>query len=337
MSALYRSSVSMPSTLIKGRTTFISLIGRLFSSASRNNKDNINPRRAILYVPGNDLRKIHKVRSVNVDCAVLDCEDGVAMSMKSEARNLISTIDENFDFGRSEYAVRINSIDSDLADEDLRSVLASKRLPDTIMIPKVEDVNHVVWIDEKIKSHLKSSSHNRKLSLVIFIESAKSLLNLKKICETAVNLLNNQMCSIEGLVFGSDDFCADIGATRSTEGLELLTARQIFVIVAKCFRLQAIDMVHINYKDTDGLLKISTEGAKMGFTGKQVIHPNQVSIVQKAFSPSEEKIKWATDLIRQFELHQKEGKGAFTFQGAMIDKPLLLQAQNIIKIAKTIS
>lgn len=337
MYALYRSSVSMSSTLMKGRTTFISMISRLFSSASRNNRDNIKPRRAILYVPGNDRRKIDKVRTVNVDCAVLDCEDGVAMSMKSEARNLISTIDENFDFGRSEYAVRINSIDSGLADEDLRSILTSKRLPDTIMIPKVEDVNHVVWIDEKIKSYLKSSSNNRKLSLVIFIESAKSFLNLQKICESAVNLLNNKMCSIEGLVFGSDDFCADIGATRSTEGLELLAARQIFVIVAKCFRLQAIDMVHINYKDIDGLSKISTEGAKMGFTGKQVIHPNQVPIVQKAFSPSEEKIKWATDLIRQFELHQKEGRGAFTFQGAMIDKPLLLQAQNIINIAKIIS
>lgn len=335
MYPIYRNCVSMASTAIKGRTTLFSMVSRMFSSTFRNNKDNMNPRRAILYVPGNDRRKIDKIRSVNVDCAVLDCEDGVALNMKSEARNLISTIDENYDFGQSEYAVRINSIDSDLAEEDLRCILSSKRLPDTVMIPKVEDINHIQWINDKIKIHLKNSLNNRKLSLVLFIESAKSLLNLQKICESAVHILNNEICSIEGLVFGSDDFCADIGATRSSEGLELLTARQLFVIVAKCFRLQAIDMVHINYKDIEGLSKVSIEGAKMGFTGKQVIHPNQVPIVQRAFSPSAEKIKWATDLIQQFELHQREGKGAFTFQGAMIDKPLLLQAQNIIKIAKS--
>ena len=337
MYAFYRSSVNMVSTSLKGKRAFISMSSRMFSSTCRNNKDNIKPRRAILYVPGNDRRKIDKVRSVNVDCAVLDCEDGVALNMKSEARNLISTIDENFDFGQSEYVVRINSIDSGLAEEDLRSILSSKRLPDTIMIPKVQDTSHIEWIKEKIKFYLKNFPNNKKLSLVLFVESAKSLLNLQKICESAVNLLNNEILCIEGLVFGSDDFCADIGATRSTEGLELLTARQMFVIVAKCFRLQAIDMVHINYKDIDGLSKASIEGAKMGFTGKQVIHPSQVPIVQKAFSPSAEKVKWATDLIQQFELHQKEGKGAFTFQGAMIDKPLLLQAQNIIKIAKAIS
>lgn len=334
MNRFYRNSVVLLSRPYKGRNLFVSLRHRLFSSA---NRDVVKARRAILYVPGHDLRKIDKVRSVGVDSAVLDCEDGVAMNMKSEARNVISKIDESFKFGRSEYAVRINSIESGFAEEDLRAVLSSKRLPDAIMIPKVEEENHVMWINDKLKSFLNVPEEYHKLSLVLFVESAKSLLNLAKICENAIQLLNNEMFRLDGLVFGSDDFCADIGATRSTEGLELLTARQMFVIIAKCFRLQAIDMVHINYKDLDGLLKVSADSAKMGFTGKQVIHPSQVSIVQKAYSPSEEKIKWATDLIKQFELHQKEGKGAFTFQGAMIDRPLLLQAQNIINIAKIIS
>lgn len=337
---MYRFSqkcVNMPYRLYKGRSLFVFDFRGLFSSASRRFGDAIRPRRAILYVPGNDLRKIEKVRTTGVDCAVLDCEDGVARNKKSEARNLISNIDENFSFGRSEYAVRINSIDSGLAEEDLKSILKGTRLPETIMIPKVEHESHITWIGEKIRSHLNVARNHHKLSLILFVESAKSLLNLKQMCEYAMKVLNNESYELEGLVFGSDDFCADIGATRSVEGLELLTARQLFIIIAKCFRLQAIDMVHINYKDLDSLLKVSTEGAKMGFTGKQVIHPSQVSVVQKAFSPSEDKIKWATELVQQFELHQKEGKGAFTFQGAMIDKPLLLQAQNIINIAKVIS
>lgn len=335
MSGFYTNCLKRCFCYSKGRLRLVSIFNRLFSSVSRN-RDTIQPRRAILYVPGNDRRKIDKIRSVDVDCAVLDCEDGVAINKKSEARHLISEIDDSYDFGRSEYAVRINSIDSGFAEEDLRTILSGKRLPDTLMFPKVEDVNHVEWIRSKLNSYLKVAQYPHKLSLVFFIESAKSFLNLKDICEKSVNSVNNESFQLEGLVFGSDDFCADIGATRSTEGMELLTARQMFIIIAKCFKLQAIDMVHINYKDLDSLSKVASEGAKMGFTGKQVIHPNQVPIVQKAFSPSNEKVKWAKDLIKEFEQHQKEGKGAFTFQGAMIDKPLLLQAENIIKLAETI-
>ena len=74
----------------------------------------------------------------------------------------------------------------------------------------------------------------------------------------------------------------------------------------------------------------------MGFTGKQAIHPIQVPIIQKAFSPSEQKIEWATKLIQEFNKYQSEGKGAFVFEGQMIDRPLLLQAMNIVKIAKAI-
>lgn len=78
----------------------------------------------------------------------------------------------------------------------------------------------------------------------------------------------------------------------------------------------------------------SLEGANMGFTGKQVIHPSQVEIVQSAFTPSDEKIEWARELVNAFTEHQKSGKGAFTFRGHMIDMPLLLQARNILQMVE---
>ena len=77
-------------------------------------------------------------------------------------------------------------------------------------------------------------------------------------------------------------------------------------------------------------MKTSQESASMGFTGRQVIHPGQVEIVQRAYAPSEEKVEWATQLIREFREHEKSGKGAFNFRGSMIDMPSVLQAQNII-------
>ena len=106
---------------------------------------------------------------------------------------------------------------------------------------------------------------------------------------------------------------------------------------AKAFGLQAIDLVHIDFKDLEGLKKYSESGARMGFTGKQVIHPGQVKVVHEAFKPSEKKIEWATSLIKEFEEHVSGGKGAFVFRGAMIDAPLVKQAENIVHLAKKIT
>ena len=86
----------------------------------------------------------------------------------------------------------------------------------------------------------------------------------------------------------------------------------------------------------EGLKEQSEEGSKLGFTGKQAIHPTQVPVIQKAFTPSEEKIEWASNLIKEFNKYQSEGKGTFVFEGQMIDRPLLLQAMNIVNIANAI-
>lgn len=173
------------------------------------------------------------------------------------------------------------------------------------------------------------------MNLIIFVESGKSLLSMKELCQHS-KVLEEQGAPfvLDGAVFGSDDFCADIGATRTSGASELMFARQYFVTVAKTFRLQAIDLVHIDFKDLDGLVRQSIEGARMGYTGKQVIHPIQIEAVQKAFSPSPERMEWARQLISAFEAHQQTGKGAFTFRGHMIDMPLLLQAKNVLQTAQ---
>jgi len=86
-------------------------------------------------------------------------------------------------------------------------------------------------------------------------------------------------------------------------------------------------------QDLNGLEKQSIEGARMGFTGKQVIHPSQIEVVQRAFTPSPEKLEWARELTAAFQNHQSSGQGAFTFRGHMIDMPLLLQARNILQMS----
>ncbi|CAI9716959.1 citrate lyase subunit beta, mitochondrial [Octopus vulgaris] len=296
---------------------------------------NYIPRKAVLYVPGSDVKKLNKIPSLKADCIVLDCEDGVAYNKKEEARMNISKMLGEIEFGKADCTVRINSISTGMTEKDLRQILTASRLPQTLLLPKVDYVQEIeefTSLFEEICGQYKITSW--KPALITSVETSIGLLNLQAILQRFTEL-SQTGCHyyLDGVLFGSDDFCADIGATRSREGSELLYARQKIVATAKAFRLQVIDMVDINFKDLDSLKILCEEGARMGFTGKQVIHPSQIPIVQAAFSPSPEKVAWATELIKQFEEHQIQGKGAFTYHGQMIDMPLLLQAKNIVKMA----
>jgi citrate lyase subunit beta-like protein len=98
--------------------------------------------------------------------------------------------------------------------------------------------------------------------------------------------------------------------------------------------LQAIDKVYIDFRDVEGLRLEAQEGARLGFSGKQIIHPNQVAVVQEAFTPSDEAIEYAQRVVRAFSASQKEGRGAFALDGKMIDMPLLRNAQKVLDRAK---
>ncbi|XP_069061175.1 citramalyl-CoA lyase, mitochondrial isoform X1 [Pleurodeles waltl] len=326
------------------------------------------PRRALLYIPGNDERKIQKIPSLNVDCAVLDCEDGVALNKKGKAAatskvtdiigrsnnegggqqwwligkipvdartQILKTLDE-LDFGHAERCVRINAVSSSLAREDLEVILQARSLPSSLMLPKVENAEEIKWLAETFSRYSQGRTLQDPIHLITFVETAIGLLNFKDVCEEALRIGPQVGLHLDGVVFGAEDFRASIGATSSKETQELLYARQHIIVVAKAFGLQAIDLVYIDYRDGAGLAKQSREGALMGFTGKQVIHPNQIPIVQEQFTPSAERIQWAHKLISAFQEHQELGKGAFTFRGSMIDLPLLKQAQNLVTLATAI-
>ncbi|KAI3356420.1 hypothetical protein L3Q82_017636 [Scortum barcoo] len=264
--------------------------------------------RAVLYCPGNDERKLRKLASLDVDCAVLDCEDGVALSKKTEARETIPRMLAELDLGRTEKCVRVNSVSSGLAEADLEVILQAEVLPPAIMLPKVEDTQEVQWFVDRFQRNLKGRALTEPVRLVTFVETAVGLLNFKAVCEEIHQIAPKAGLHHDGVVFGSDDFCASIGATRTKDARELLYARQKVVVTTKAFGLQAIDLVYIDYKDVEGLRRQAREGALMGFTGKQVIHPGQIQAVQEEFSPSPERVQWAKELIAAFDQHQKEGK-----------------------------
>ncbi|XP_013381030.1 citramalyl-CoA lyase, mitochondrial [Lingula anatina] len=294
------------------------------------------PRRAMLYVPGDSEKKIHKISTLDVDCAVMDCEDGVALNKKKEARETIASVlsEGKYDFGRTERGVRCNQVTSGFAEDDFKVLFGAKVVPDLLLVPKVDTVDEMEWIADKLKVYLGERQMGAPLNLIFQIESAIGLINLHQIILKGLEKSEDGVFHLTGIMFGSDDFCANIGASRTLDAYELTYVRQKIVVHAKAYNLQAIDMVQINFKDLNALREQSLQGSRMGFTGKQVIHPNQVAVVQTAFSPSEEQIQWATEMIEAFNEHQKSGKGAFVFRGVMIDMPSVLQARNIVQLVQ---
>jgi len=297
-----------------------------------------------MYVPGHDPRKLQKIPKLGVDCAVLECEDGVALNMKEEARkNIKSALKEHETYGNIDVALRINSVSSGLMGLDLDAVIGDSlgpplppdQLPHTILLPKVDTVEELQTFTEKFKSVKLGRSYCPYL--IIYVESSEGLMNMREVLQHAVKYSAQEVYTIDGVVFGSDDFCADIGAERTAAGTEMLYARQKVLAVAKMFKLQAIDMVYIDIKDKEGLKTTSEEGARFGYTGRQVIHPGQVEVVNAAFTPSPARVEWATQLVKGFQDHQASGQGAFTFRGQMIDMPLLKQAHNVLQIVGKIT
>jgi citrate lyase beta subunit len=162
--------------------------------------------------------------------------------------------------------------------------------------------------------------------MLVGVETAKGILNLKEIAESDRRL--------EAIIFGAEDYAASIGATRTRDATEVLYARSAVVTACAANDLQAIDMVYIDFRDIEGLRLEAQQGAGLGFNGKQIIHPNQVAPVQEAFTPSAEAIEYAQRVVEAFTSSQKEGRGAFALDGKMIDMPLLKNAQKVLERAK---
>lgn len=282
-------------------------------------------RRALLYMPGDDVHKIEKATRLRVDCICMDMEDGVALNKKEEARQTIARCLRELDFGRAEQLVRINGVGTGLEEADLEVVLPFR--PDGIVIPKVERTEQVIQVSSRIGDLEQANGITvGSTTLVVIVESALGIVNLREIAASDRRLT--------ALVFGAEDLAADMGAVRTPSAWEVFYARSALVTNAAAFNLQAIDMVYVDYHDEAGLREEAIQGMRMGFSGKQVIHPNQVRPVQDSYTPDGAAVAEAQALLSEFEAHQSRGIGAFAYQGKMVDAPMIRNAERVLERAR---
>lgn len=282
-------------------------------------------RRALLYMPGDDERKIAKAAGLPVDSVVLDLEDSVAMVCKNNARENVAKALKEIDFQGSERLIRINPFSSGLTEADLEVVLPAK--PDGILLSKTMCAEDVQKLSKKISEVEKSNGweHN-SIAILAIIESALGIINLNEIAKSDPRLV--------ALICGGEDLATDINATRTRAGWELFYARSAVVLHAGAYKLQAIDMVTTDFSDPNALEDEAIHSLEMGFSGKQIIHPNQIEPVQEAFTPDDDEIQYALSLIKKYEESEQNGQAAFAVDGVMVDLPVIVRAQRLLRRAR---
>lgn len=193
-------------------------------------------------------------------------------------------------------------------------------------------------IDHALSTTASSSTPRPPISILALIESAKSITNLREICTTTP--------SLSGLIFAAEDFALDLSITRTPSLSEFLYARSAIVTAARAHDIPSvIDLVCTSYssasaggsddKDPMAILRREAQdGKRLGFNGKQCIHPTQVPIVQEVFSPEQKELEWAVRVSIADQKAAEQGRGAWTFQGKMIDMPVAEKARAIVKKAR---
>jgi len=282
-------------------------------------------RRSLLFVPGDSRRKIEKAVTLGADCVCLDLEDGVALNQKQAARDAIAKALRTLNFGRSERMVRVNQYGSGWEVEDLAHTLAAR--PESVLLPKVENAEALQWLDEQISAAEKAHGWpSGEIEMLAMVETARGVINLKEIAGASPRLT--------ALIFGAEDLAGDIGAIRTREAWEVFYARSAVVTHAAAFGLQALDMVFVDYSDSAGLLHEAQQGARMGYSGKQLIHPNQIEPVHTAFTPDDAAIAHAQRVVQAAQEHQASGLGAFSLDGKMVDRPVVKAAEQVLAKAR---
>jgi len=274
-----------------------------------------------LYLPGNNPGMFLNAGLHSPDGVILDLEDSVAPDRKDEARILVRNALRSVNFYGAERMVRINQGERGL--EDLESVIPHN--VHLVLVPKCEDPDSLRSIEKKIQAIKKADMKPSPVFLMPIIESAMGVERAFEIASATPNVV--------ALAIGLEDYTADLGVQRTREGSESLYARQRLVVAAKAAGIQPIDSVFSDVADMEGLLNNVISAKAMGFEGMGCIHPRQIDVIRKGFSPAEDEIEKAKKIVAAFNEARSKGLGVVALGSKMIDPPVVARAEKTISLA----
>lgn len=282
-------------------------------------------RRTMMYVTGNNPANIMEAHLYGSDSIMFDLEDSVSLKEKDSARFLVYNALKTMDYGNVETVVRINGLDTPFGKDDLEAMVRAQ--PDIIRLPKTETKQDIIDIDNMISEIEKQIGLEvGSTKIMAAVESPLGVMNAYEIATASNRLV--------AIAIGAEDFVTNMKTTRSPEGIELLAARSNLLMAARAAGIYALDTVYTNIKDDDGFMDEVKLIKQLGFDGKSVIHPRQIGMVHKIYTPTEKEIRNAVRVVEAIKEAESKGSGVIALDGKMIDGPVVDRAYRVLELAK---
>ena len=283
-------------------------------------KDVRKPRRSILYVPGSNEKALKKSSTLDVDALIYDLEDSVAPNAKEGARDsLIKIINSGVNKDK-EQVVRINSLDTDIGRDDLK--ILDHCIPDAILIPKVNSADDVIECEKLI--------NNEDIKIWVMMETALSIVNAYEIAKVSK--------ALKCFVMGTNDLSTELGIEEDLKRTALQTSFEKCMMASKAYKISILDGVFNDIKDSEGFEQECVYSHGLGFDGKTLIHPSQINICNKIFTPTPDQLEKARSIVSAFEKARKEDPevGVIVFEGSQIEELHVAHARRILEAEKLI-
>ena len=283
-------------------------------------KDVRKPRRSILYVPGSNEKALKKSSTLDVDALIYDLEDSVAPNAKESARDSVIKIINSGVNKDKEQVVRINSLDSDTGKDDLK--ILDHCIPDAILIPKVNSADDVIECEKLI--------NNEDIKIWVMMETALSIVNAYEIAKVSKTL--------KCFVMGTNDLSTELGIEEDLKRTALQTSFEKCMMASKAYKISILDGVFNDIKDSEGFEQECVYSHGLGFDGKTLIHPSQINICNKIFTPTPDQLEKARSIVSAFEKARKEDPevGVIVFEGSQIEELHVAHARRILEAEKLI-
>ncbi|WP_353569987.1 CoA ester lyase [Candidatus Albibeggiatoa sp. nov. BB20] len=309
--------------------------------------------RSELAVPGTNPAFFEKAAQSNVDCIFLDLEDSIAPDEKETARKNVVEALNDIDWGDKTMLVRINGLDTQYMYKDVIDVVENCPRLDMLLIPKVGVPADIYTLDTLVSQIEIAKKREKKMGFEVLIETALGMANVEAIAQSSKRL--------EAMSFGVADYAASTRARTTVIGgahpeYGVLTdkneddsprdfhwndmwhfAQARMVVACRAYGLRPIDGPFGDFSDPDAYVAAAKRAAILGYEGKWAIHPSQIDLANEVFSPSDKEVTHAKRILEAMEQAAKEGKGAVSLDGRLIDVASIKMAENLIEKAKTIS
>ena len=278
--------------------------------------------RSWLFVPGNSEKRLKKAETLDSDIFIFDLEDAVGLDEKENARiilmNALASSNKNV-------YVRVNSMDTPYFFEDLKTLFSKPSAAlKGIMLPKAADAKKIHFLEQLLEFYERQTNLEERLEIVPLIESAIGVHNCFEIAISSER--------VHRLVFGAIDYALDVNIMPSSDSRELLYVRSQLANASRAAGIEPpIDTVYVDFGNKEGMEAETEQARKLGFSGKLAVHPSQIAIINKNFSPSESDILEAAEILAAAE---RQGESAFQLNGKMVDEPILKKARKTQKAAR---